>query len=123
MEKRTISIINLILSIFVFLCIFGNTCYHNSQNDIMLCFYYAGFIVTSIICICSYPYYSKKVFLISSIYCILYNLIIMFVWLYSLLPNDLYFDYKYLTWMHYVIFIIPPIISLLYFYIWIKKEK
>ena len=35
MEKRTISIINLILSIFVFLCIFGNTCYHNSQNDII----------------------------------------------------------------------------------------
>lgn len=129
MEKRTLSIINLILSIFIFLCIYGNTCYLGALKDndfslqLKLCFYYAGFVILSIICICSYPYYSKKIFLISSLYCILYNIIIFFVWLVSLFPNDLYLDSNSLTWIVYITFIFPPIISSLYFYIWIKKEE
>lgn len=129
MKKSTVSIVNCILSVILFLCIYGNTCYRFALSgkggadfgqQVVLCCYFSIFIAIAIYCICSKPYYSNKCFWIGAIYCILYPVLLLFVLLYSLIaPN---WQISSINWLHWLCIIIPLIVSGLYFYAALKKD-
>ena len=128
MKKHSISIINCLLSVFVFLCIYGNTCYRYALSgkggadfgmQIVLCFYFAMFIVISIYCICNKTYYSNKCFWFGAIYCALYSVLLFCGWVGSLIFN---WQISSINWLHWICIIVPPIISGLYIYAALKKE-
>ncbi len=130
MNKHSISIINCFLSVLIFLCVYGNTCYRSALpgkggsdfgQQIVLCCYFAIFVVIAICCICSKPYYSNKIFWFAAIYCIIYHFIVLFVLLYSLIAPD--WEIGTINWLHWICLIIPPVISGLYLYAALKKSK
>lgn len=129
MKKHSISVINCFLSVFIFLCIYGNTCYRSALpgkggvdfwQQIALCCYFAIFIVIAIYCICAKPYYSNKCFWVGTVYCMLYSALLLVVLLYSLIAPDWQIDS--INWIHWLCIIVPPIISGLYFYAALKKD-
>ena len=128
MKKYSISVINCFLSVFVFLCIFGNTCYRYALSgkggadfgqQTALCFYFAMFIVIAICCICAKPYYSNKCFWAGAVYCILYPVLLFCLWVCSVLFN---WQISSINWLHWICIIVPPIISGLYVYAALQKE-
>ena len=126
MKKHEISIINCFLSVFVFLCVFGYTCYRlgrsNGNSDFGLekaiCFYFAIFIVIAICCICAKPYYSNKCFWVGAIFCMLYPVFEFCLWVYALIFNG----HLYFYWIHWILVIFSPIISGLYVYAALVKD-
>lgn len=128
MSKKSICIINCILSVFVFLCVYGNVCFRaaiegNGGADfpqrIAVCVYFAIIIILSIICLCSFPYYSNKPLLVSAIFSALLTVIIFITLILSFLIPDL--KLRSLDFFDWIIIVFPPIISGLYFYAALKK--
>ena len=128
MKKQSISVINCLLSVFVFLCVFGNTCYRYALpgkggadfgQQTALCFYFAMFIVIVICCICAKPYYSNKCFWVGAIYCTLYSVLLFVLWICSLIFS---WEISSINWLHWIYIIVPPIISGLYVYAALVKE-
>lgn len=128
MSKKSICIINCILSVFVFLCVYGNVCFRaaiegNGGADftqrIAVCVYFAIIIILSIICLCSFPYYSNKPLLVSAIFSALLTVIMIIILILSFLIPDL--KLPSLDFFDWIIIVFPPIISGLYFYAALKK--
>ena len=129
MKKHSISIINCLLLVFVFLCVYGNTCYRYAlrgnggvdfEQQVVFCFYFAIGLIISIYCICDKPYYSSKCFWVGAIYNALYPFLLLTVLLYDLIsPN---WGIGVINWLHWICIIAPPIISGLYIYAALKKE-
>ncbi len=128
MSKKSICIINCILSVFVFLCVYGNVCFRaaiegNGGADfpqrIAVCVYFAIIIILSIICLCSFPYYSNKPLLVSAIFSALLTVIIIIILILSFLIPDL--KLRSLDFFDWIIIVFPPLISGLYFYVALKK--
>ena len=129
MKKIFISIINCLLLVLIFLCVYGNTCYRfalsgkggaDFEQQVFLCFYFAIGLMISIYCICSQPYYSSKCLWVGAIYNSLYPILILTVFLYDLISPNLAIGT--INWLHLICIIVPPIISSLYFYGALKKE-
>lgn len=127
MKKHEISIINCFLSVFVFLCVFGNTCYRYALpgkggsdfgQQVSLCYYFAIFIMIAICCICAKPYYSNKCFWFGAIFCMLFPVFVFCLWV-----HVLFFNWSTsLDWAKWISIIVPPIISGLYVYAALVKE-
>lgn len=120
MKKQSISVINCFLSVFIFLCVFGNTCYRHAlpgkggadfAQQTALCFYFAIFVVIAICCICAKPYYSNKCFWFGAIFCMLFPVLLFSLWICSLIIN---WEFSSINWLYWICIIIPPIISGLY---------
>lgn len=129
MKKHSISIINCFLSVFIFLCVYGNTCYRSAlhgkggadfNQQVALCFYFAIFIVIAIYCICAKPYYSNKCLWFGAIYCAIYPVILLLIFLYSLITQNLQIESISTTYL--ISIIVPPIISGLYFCAALSKD-
>lgn len=129
MKRHSISIFNCLLLVFIFLCVYGNTCYRfalsgkggaDFEQQVFLCFYFAIGLMISIYCICSQPYYSSKCLWVGAIYNALYPLLILTVLLYDLISSNLEIDT--INWLYWLCNIIPPIVSGLYFYAASKKS-
>ena len=127
--KKSISIFNLTLSVLLFLCFFGNTCYRLAYpnrggadfgQQLFLTFYFAGFIFISIFCVCKNPYYSNKHFLFGAIYSAIYPVVLTLAWLLSLAVETL--QLGDINWIYWLSFIIVPVVSALYFYATFKKD-
>lgn len=129
MNKRNYSILNLVLSVILFLAIYGHTCYRAALpskggsdfiQQIFICLYFFSFILISLYCIFQHPYYSNKCFWISAIYCLLLHFIFLIVWIYSkIAPNVTAMPF---TWIEWIIFILPLAISGLFILAGLKKE-
>ena len=120
---------NCILSTFIFLCVYGNTCYRSALSgkggadfgqQVFLCFYFATGLIISIYCICVKVYYSNKCFWIGAIYNALYPLVILTVSLYALISQS--WEIDTINWLYWLCNIIPVIISGLYVYAAVKKD-
>ena len=129
MKKSSICIFNCVLLVFIFLCVYGNTCYRfalsgkggaDFKQQVFLCFYFAIGVMFSIYCICAQPYYSRKCLWIGAIYNALYPLLILIVLLYSLISQK--WEMDTINWIYWLCNIIPPIISGLYIYAALKKD-
>ena len=129
MKKQSISVINCILLVFIFLCIYGNTCYRSAfhgkggsdfKQQVVLCCYFAISIIIAIYCICSKPYYSNKCFWIGAVYCVLYPALLLFAFICSLISPNM--QVNSLNWLNWICVIIPPIVSGLYLYAALKKD-
>ncbi|MBQ7369715.1 MAG: hypothetical protein IJW58_01920 [Clostridia bacterium] len=127
--KKSVSIVNCILSVFIFLCVYGNTCYRfafsgkggsDFGQQVVLCCYFAISVVIAIYCICANPYYSNKCFWVGAVYCMLYPALRLLSFFYSLIAPD--WQINSINWLHWLCIIIPPIISGLYFYVAVKKD-
>ena len=128
MKKHFISVINCFLSVFVFLCVFGNTCYRHALSgkggtdfgqQVWLCYYFAIFIVIAIYCICAKPYYSNKCLWFGAIFCILFPVVLSCLWIRYLISAG---PALFLNWVEWIYTIVPPIISGLYVYAALVKE-
>lgn len=128
--KKLISIMNCILSTFIFLCVYGNTCYRSALSgkggvdfgqQVFLCFYFATGLIISIYCICIKVYYSNKCFWIGAIYNALYPLVILTLSLYALISQS--WEIDAINWLYWLCNIIPVIISALYVYAAVKKDS
>ena len=126
--KRFISIVNCCLSIFLFLCVYGNTCYRfalsgkggaDFRQQVALCFYFAIYIIISIYCICGEPHYSNKCFFVGAIYCALFSVLLFCSWVCSLMFN---WQRGSINWLYWICIVISPIISGLFFYAALKKK-
>ena len=132
MKKHAISVINCFLSVFVFLCVFGNTCYRHAlpgkggadfEQQVWLCYYFAIFIVIAIYCICAQPYYSNKCLWVGAMFCILFSVILFCLWIRYLIFRSIFaWPVPSLNWVHWIYSIVPPIISGLYVYAALVKE-
>ena len=129
MKKHSISIFNCILLAFIFLCVYGNTCYRMAlsgkggadfKQQVFLFFYFAIGLIISICCICAKPYYSNKCLWIGAIYNVLYPLLILAVSLYSLISQK--WEIDTINWLYWLCNIIPVLISGLYVYAALKKD-
>ena len=123
MKKHSVSIFNCILSVIIFLCVFGNTCYRSAlsgkggadfKQQVFLCVYFAIGLIISIYCICAKPYYSDKCLWIGAIYNALYPLLILVVSLFALISQNWKIDT--ISLIYWLCNIIPVIISGLYVY-------
>lgn len=128
--RKSISIMNCILSTFIFLCVYGNTCYRSALSgkggadfgqQVFLCFYFATGLIISIYCICIKVYYSNKCFWVGAIYNALYPLVILTLSLYALISQS--WEIDTINWLYWLCNIIPVIISGLYFYAAVKKDS
>ena len=129
MKKHSVSIFNCILSVIIFLCVFGNTCYRSAlsgkggadfKQQVFLCVYFAIGLIISIYCICAKPYYSNKCLWIGAIYNALYPLLILVVSLFALISQNWKKDT--ISLIYWLCNIIPVIISGLYVYAALKKD-
>lgn len=129
MKKHSVSIFNCILSVIIFLCVFGNTCYRSAlsgkggadfKQQVFLCVYFAIGLIISIYCICAKPYYSNKCLWIGAIYNALYPLLILVVSLFALISQNWKIDT--ISLIYWLCNIIPVIISGLYVYAALKKD-
>ena len=129
MKKHSVSVLNCILSVIIFLCVFGNTCYRSAlsgkggadfKQQVFLCVYFAIGLIISIYCICAKPYYSNKCLWIGAIYNVLYPLLILVVSLFALISQNWKIDT--ISLIYWLCNIIPVIISGLYVYAALKKE-
>ena len=129
MKKHSVSVLNCILSVFTFLCVFGNTCYRSAlsgkggadfKQQVFLCVYFAIGLIISIYCICAKPYYSNKCLWIGAIYNALYPLLILVVSLFALISQNWKIDT--ISLIYWLCNIIPVIISGLYVYAALKKD-
>lgn len=129
MKKHSVSVLNCILSVFIFLCVFGNTCYRSAlswkggadfKQQVFLCVYFAIGLIISIYCICAKPYYSNKCLWIGAIYNALYPLLILVVSLFALISQNWKIDT--ISLIYWLCNIIPVIISGLYVYAALKKD-
>ena len=127
--KKSISIINCILLTFIFLCVYGNTCYRAALSGkggadfkqlVFLCFYFAIGLIISIYCACVKVYYSNKCLWIGAIYNALYPLAVLTVSLYALISQS--WEIDEINWIYWLCNIIPVIISGLYVYAALKKD-
>ena len=127
--RKSISIMNCILSTFIFLCVYGNTCYRSAlsgkggadfKQQVFLCVYFAIGLIISIYCICAKPYYSNKCLWIGAIYNALYPLLILVVSLFALISQNWKIDT--ISLIYWLCNIIPVIISGLYVYAALKKD-
>lgn len=132
MRKHFISVFNCFLSAFVFLCVFGNTCYRHALpgkggadfgQQVWLCYYFAIYIVIAIYCICAKPYYSNVCLWIGAIYCMIFPVVLFFLWVRYLIFQSVFaWPAPFLNWVQWIYSIIPPIIGGLYFYAALVKE-
>lgn len=132
MKKHAISIVNCFLSVFLFLCVFGNTCYRYAlpgkggtdfEQQKALCYYFAIFIVIAIYCICAKPYDSNKCFWSGAVFCILFSVILSFLWIRYLVFRSVFnWPAPSLNWVQWIYSIVPPVISGLYVYAALVKE-
>lgn len=129
MKKHSVSIFNCILSVIIFLCVYGNTCYRSAlsgkggadfKQQVFLCVYFAIGLIISIYCICAKPYYSTKCLWIGAIYNALYPLLILVVSLFALISQNWKIDT--ISLIYWLCNIIPVIISGLYVYAALKKD-
>lgn len=129
MKKHSVSVLNCILSVIIFLCVFGNTCYRSAlsgkggadfKQQVFLCVYFAIGLIISIYCICAKPYYSNKCLWIGAIYNALYPLLILVVSLFALISQNWKIDT--ISLIYWLCNIIPVIISGLYVYAALKKD-
>lgn len=129
MKKRSIAAVNCLLTVFIFLCVYGNTCYRAALSgkggsdfgqQIALCVYYAGLVIISVCCICIYPYYSNKCFWIGAVYAILYHVLCLILLLFTLIFES--WRIGTINWLHWICLLLPPVISGLYLYAALKKE-
>ncbi len=129
MKKHFISICNCVLSVFIFLCVYGNTCYRMAlsgkggadfKQQVFLCFYFAIGLIISIYCICAKPYYSDKCLWVGAVYNALYPLFVLIVSLYALISQN--WEMDTINLLYRLCNIIPVLISGLYFYAALKKE-
>lgn len=129
MKKHSVSVFNCILSVIIFLCVFGNTCYRSAlsgkggadfKQQVFLCVYFAIGLIISIYCICAKPYYSNKCLWIGAIYNALYPLLILVVSLFALISQNWKIDT--ISLIYWLCNIIPVIISGLYVYAALKKD-
>lgn len=129
MKKHSISILNCILLAFLFLCIYGNTCYRSAlagkggadfKQQVFLCFYFAIGLIISIYCICNEFYYSNKCLWIGAIYNALYPFIILIFSLYALISQK--WETDTINWLYWLCNIIQVLISGLYVYAALKKD-
>ena len=129
MKKHSVSILNCILSVFIFLCVFGNTCYRSAlsgkggadfKQQVFLCFYFAIGLIISIYCICAKPYYSNKCLWIGAIFNALYPLLVLTVSLFALISQN--WEIATINLLYWLCNIIPVIISGLYIFAALKKE-
>lgn len=129
MKKHFISICNCVLSVFIFLCVYGNTCYRMAlsgkggadfKQQVFLCFYFAIGLIISIYCICAKPYYSDKCLWVGAVYNALYPLLVLIVSLYALISQN--WEMDEINLLYRLCNIIPVLISGLYFYAALKKE-
>lgn len=129
MKKHSVSILNCILSVIIFLCVFGNTCHRSAlsgkggadfKQQVFLCVYFAIGLMISIYCICAKPYYSNKCLWIGAIYNALYPLLILVVSLFALISQNWKIDT--ISLIYWLCNIIPVIISGLYVYAALKKD-
>lgn len=129
MKKLFISICNCVLSVFIFLCVYGNTCYRMAlsgkggadfKQQVFLCFYFAIGLIISIYCICAKPYYSDKCLWVGAVYNALYPLFVLIVSLYALISQN--WEMDAINLLYRLCNIIPVLISGLYFYAALKKE-
>lgn len=129
MKKHSVSIFNCILSVIIFLCVFGNTCYRSAlsgkggadfKQQVFLCVYFAIGLIISIYCICAKPYYSNKCLWIGAIYNALYPLLILVVSLFALISQNWKKDT--ISLIYWLCNIIPVIISGLYVFAALKKD-
>ena len=128
MKKHSISVFNCVLSAFIFLCVYGNTCYRSAlsgkggadfKQQVFLCFYFAIGLIISIYCICAKPYYSNKSLWVGAIYNALYPLLILTVSLYAFISKWKIDSINRLYWLCNII---PVLISGLYVYAALKKD-
>lgn len=129
MKKHSVSVLNCILSVIIFLCVFGNTCYRSAlsgkggadfKQQVFLCVYFAIGLIISIYCIWAKPYYSNKCLWIGAIYNALYPLLILVVSLFALISQNWKIDT--ISLIYWLCNIIPVIISGLYVYAALKKD-
>ena len=129
MKKHFISICNCVLSVFIFLCVYGNTCYRMAlsgkggadfKQQVFLCFYFAIGLIISIYCICAKPCYSDKCLWVGAVYNALYPLFVLIVSLYALISQN--WEMDTINLLYRLCNIIPVLISGLYFYAALKKE-
>lgn len=129
MKKHSVSVLNCILSVIIFLCVFGNTCYRSAlsgkggadfKQQVFLCVYFTIGLIISIYCICAKPYYSNKCLWIGAIYNALYPLLILVVSLFALISQNWKIDT--ISLIYWLCNIIPVIISGLYVYAALKKD-
>lgn len=129
MKKHSVSILNCILSVSIFLCVYGNTCYRSAlsgkggadfKQQVFLCVYFAIGLIISIYCICAKPYYSNKCLWIGAIYNALYPLLILVISLFALISQNWKIDT--ISLIYWLCNIIPVIISGLYVYAALKKD-
>ena len=128
MKKHAISVINCLLSVFVFLCVFADACHPGKgspdfEQQVNLCCYSAIFIVIAIYCICAKPYYSNTCLWVGAIFCMLLPVNLSCLWIrYGIfsLVTDMRPHYPDLV--EWIYTIVPPIISGLYVYAALVKE-
>ena len=129
MKKHSVSILNCILSVIIFLCVYGNTCYRSAlsgkggadfKQQVFLCVYFAIGLMISIYCICAKPYYSNKCLWSGAIYNALYPLLILVISLFALISQNWKIDT--ISLIYWLCNIIPVIISGLYVYAALKKD-
>ena len=91
MSKRVICILNCILVVVIFLCVFGNICYRSALagkggadfgQRVALCVYFAISLILAIACICYNLEYSNKLLLVTAVYNGLLPVVLLFsLWL------------------------------------------
>ena len=121
MSRRTISIINCVLSSIIFLVFFGAFSSNINTKDerlfkelLYLTLYFGGYVLISIYCIVVAPDSTSTPFKFAAIYTILYTVLIIILCIATLFIDDFTISdniesYFIVSW------ILPPIISGLYF--------
>lgn len=127
--KRSISVVNCLLLVLIFLCVYGNTCYRfalsgkggaDFEQQVILCCYFAIGLIISIYCICAQPYYSGKCLWVGAIYNSLYPLLLLVVLFYDMLSAN--WEIGSINWLYWISIIVAPIVSVLYYYAAFKKD-
>ena len=122
MNKRGICIINAILAVILFLCLFGYVCYRGGvpghwgsdfSQWIWTCVYYAVLLILTIISI-HFTYLSKKYYLFVAIYSLLFCCFLLISWIGGAIKG--YDSSCGRIWFVILMSIFTPIISGMYFY-------
>ncbi len=128
MNKRGLCIVNAILSIVLFLLLFGYVCYRGGvpghegsdfKQWIWVCIYYAVLLVLTIGSV-HLTYFSKKYYFVVAIYSLLFCCFLIILWILAALKG---FVEGAPIWVAAIMSILTPIISGLYFYGAFAKSK
>lgn len=128
MNKRGICIVSAMLSIVLFLLLFGYVCYRGGvpghggidfKQWIWVCIYYAVLLVLTIGSV-HLTYFSKKYYLVVAIYSLLFCCFLLIIWILAAIKG---FVEDAPIWFVVVMSVLTPIISGLYFYGAFAKRK